>query len=78
MSYFQSYEVNKEKYKLLKVGSILRFKGIPSFKIRINNTNWENEFSNVVCKTPNSFFETVNIDNSYILSNYELCGDALE
>jgi hypothetical protein len=78
MSLFQLYEANKEKYKLLKSGSILRFKGIPSFKIRINNTNWENEFSNVVCRTPNSFFESVNIDNSYILSSYELCEDTLE
>ena len=65
----QLYETNKEQYRLLKPGTILRHKAVPSFKIKILSTNWEGTSSEVI--TMESGVVSVNVENSIILVEYE-------
>jgi len=77
MSLFQLYETNKEKYRILKLGTILRYKDYHSILMRINYTNWEDDISNVSSMDRISIIqpEAIDLANSFILEYYEPCED---
>lgn len=75
MSLFQLYEANKAKYKQLKPGSIWRRKEVPEIKLKIISTNWED---NVSVVRRGHFYQSIYLNNVYLLDMYEPCEDSLE
>jgi hypothetical protein len=75
MSLFQLYEVNKAKYKQLKPGSIWRHKGVPDIKLKIISTNLEDKVSLV---RRGHLYQSIYLNNVYLLDMYEPCEDSLE
>ena len=75
MSLFQLYEANKAKYKHLKPGSIWKHKGVPEVKLKIISTNWEDNASVV---RRGQLYQSIYLNNVYLLDMYEPCEDSLE
>ena len=75
MSYFQEYETHKEKYKLLKPGSIWRYKGL-HIKLKIISRNWVSGEVEISSIEPTAI-EPISIPSSYVLHYYEPYDDTI-